>query len=110
MKRLLGLCALMLALASQPSFALSPAGESSLRQIQARWAEINYQLPAAQREAAFARLASEAESAVVGEPQAAELHIWHGIVLSTWAGAKGGLGALGLVKHCLLYTSDAADE
>ena len=36
MKRLLGLCALMLALASQPSFALSPAGESSLRQIQAR--------------------------------------------------------------------------
>ncbi len=99
MKRLLGVCALMLALASQSSFALSPAGESSLRQIQTRWAEINYQTPEAQREAAFARLASEAESAVVGEPQAAELHIWHGIVLSTWAGAKGGLGALGLVKQ-----------
>ena len=45
MKPLLGLCALMLALASQPSFALSPAGESSLRQIQTRWAEINYQTP-----------------------------------------------------------------
>ena len=99
MKPLLGLCALMLALASQPSFALSPAGESSLRQIQTRWAEINYQTPEAQRETAFARLASEAESAVIGEPQAAELHIWHGIVLSTWAGAKGGLGALGLVKQ-----------
>jgi hypothetical protein len=99
MKHLLGLCTLVLALACQPSFALSPAGESSLRQIQTRWAEINYQRPAAQREAAFARLASEAESAVVGEPQAAELHIWHGIVLSTWAGAKGGLGALGLVKQ-----------
>jgi tetratricopeptide (TPR) repeat protein len=99
MKRLFGLCSVLLALASQPSFALSPAGESSLRQIQTRWAEINYQLPAAQREAAFARLASEAESAVAGEPQAAALHIWHGIVLSTWAGAKGGLGALGLVKQ-----------
>ena len=36
---------------------------------------------------------------MIGEPQAAELHIWHGIVLSTWAGAKGGLGALGLVKQ-----------
>jgi Tfp pilus assembly protein PilF len=36
---------------------------------------------------------------VADEPQAAELHIWHGIVLSTWAGAKGGLGALGLVKQ-----------
>ena len=30
---------------------------------------------------------------------AAELRIWHGIVLSTWAGAKGGLGALDLVKQ-----------
>jgi len=47
MKPLLGLCALMLALASQPSFALSPAGESSLRQIQTRWAEINYPRPSA---------------------------------------------------------------
>lgn len=41
MKHLLGLCTLVLALACQPSFALSPAGESSLRQIQTRWAEIN---------------------------------------------------------------------
>jgi len=99
MKRLLGLCSVLLALASQPSFALSAAGESSLQQVQTRWAEINYQLPAAQREAAFAKLAAETERAVAGEPQAAELHIWHGIVLSTWAGAKGGLGALGLVKQ-----------
>lgn len=99
MKYLIGLCCTLLALASQPSFALSPASETALRQVQARWAEINYRLPPAQREAAFARLATEAESAVAGEPRAAELHIWHGIVLSTWAGAKGGLGALGLVKQ-----------
>ena len=45
MKPLLGLCALMLALASLPSFALSPAGESSLRQIQTRWAEITTRRP-----------------------------------------------------------------
>lgn len=99
MKYLIGLCCTLLALASQPSFALSPASETALRQVQTRWAEINYRLPPTQREAAFARLAAEAESAVAGEPRAAELHIWHGIVLSTWAGAKGGLGALGLVKQ-----------
>lgn len=99
MKPLLGLCALMLALASQLSFALSPAGESSLRQIQTHWAQINYQTPEAKREAAFAKLADEAEQVVAAEPNAAELHIWHGIVLSTWAGAKGGLGALALVKQ-----------
>ncbi len=33
------------------------------------------------------------------DPKAAELHVWNGIVLSTWAGAKGGLGALDLVKQ-----------
>ncbi|MCD1638556.1 hypothetical protein K7H92_07530 [Pseudomonas stutzeri] len=99
MKPLLGLCALMLALASQLSFALSPAGESSLRQIQMHWAEINYQTPEAKREAAFAKLADEAKQVVAAEPNAAELHVWHGIVLSTWAGAKGGLGALALVKQ-----------
>lgn len=99
MNKLLGLAAVLLALASQPALALDAAGDASLRALQQRWAEINYQLPASQREAAFAALAAEAESAVVAEPEAAELHIWHGIVLSTWAGAKGGLGALGLVKQ-----------
>ena len=32
-------------------------------------------------------------------PERAEPLIWHAIVLSTWAGAKGGLGALSLVKR-----------
>ncbi|MCF7201638.1 hypothetical protein [Pseudomonas oligotrophica] len=92
------LAALLLAL-GQPAFALEPAGAQALRQVQQRWAEINYQAPEAQREAAFEQLAGEAQKAVAAEPGAAELHIWHGIVLSTWAGAKGGLGALGLVKQ-----------
>jgi len=99
MKTLIGLCFALLALASTPSFALTPAGDEALHQLQARWAEVNYQLPPAQREAAFEKLASRAEQAVASEPGAAELRIWHGIVLSTWAGAKGGLGALGLVKQ-----------
>ncbi len=86
-------------LLSLPSFALTAAGEQSLKQLQGRWAEINYQLPEAQREAAFARLAGEAEAVVKAEPQAPELLIWNGIILSTWAGAKGGLGALDLVKQ-----------
>lgn len=86
-------------LLSLPSFALTAGGEQNLRQLQSRWAEINYQLPEAQREAAFARLAGEAEAMVKTEPQAPELLIWRGIILSTWAGAKGGLGALDLVKQ-----------
>jgi len=90
---------LLLALTSLPAAALSTGGLAQLERIQGRWAEINYQLPARQREDALAELAGQAGNAVSAEPQAAELHIWHGIVLSTWAGAKGGLGALDLVKQ-----------
>ena len=86
-------------LLSLPSFALTAGGEQSLKQLQGRWAEINYQLPKEQREAAFAKLADEATAAVKSEPQAPELLIWRGIILSTWAGAKGGLGALDLAKQ-----------
>ncbi len=69
----------------------------TLARLQSRWAEVNYQLPEKQREAAFAELAAQAESEVRNNP-APELLIWRGIILSTYAGAKGGLGALDLVK------------
>lgn len=92
------LCTL-LCLASLPAFALSEQGRQQLHQLQGRWAEINYQLPEKQREAAFAKLSQQAQQAVAAEPKAAELLIWRGIILSTYAGAKGGLGALGLVKQ-----------
>ena len=89
----------LLCLGSLPAFALSEQGQQQLQQLQSRWAEINYQLPEKQREAAFATLAEQAQQALKAEPKAAELLIWRGIILSTQAGAKGGLGALGLVKQ-----------
>lgn len=85
-------------LLSLPALALTPAGAGHLQQLQGRWAQINYQTAEQQREAAFAKLAAEADKAVASEP-APELLIWHGIIYSTWAGAKGGLGALALVKQ-----------
>lgn len=72
--------------------------ETDLAGIQTRWAEIQYQLPEDQQEKAFAGLATEVEAFVARYPGRAEPLIWQGIVLSTYAGAKGGLGALGLVK------------
>ena len=51
MKRLL---TLMLAAAlSLPAWALDEAGQARLHAVQTRWAEIQYQLPEAQREAAL---------------------------------------------------------
>lgn len=72
--------------------------DSDLAGIQGRWAEIQYQLPEDQKEKAFEDLAGQAQTLVDTYPDRAEPLIWQGIVLSTYAGAKGGLGALGLVK------------
>jgi len=85
--------------AALPAFALSDNGQVRLQQLQTRWAEINYQTPEKQREEAFAKLVTQADAALASEPKAPELLIWRGIILSTQAGAKGGLGALGLVKQ-----------
>ncbi|SDL30711.1 TRAP transporter TatT component family protein [Pseudomonas indica] len=99
MRILISLCLALGGLLSLPAFALSDSGQQALGQLQTRWAEIRYELPEKQREAAFAGLAKEADQALASEPKAAELLIWRGIILSTWAGAKGGLGALDLVKQ-----------
>ncbi|WP_336217389.1 tetratricopeptide repeat protein [Pseudomonas aeruginosa] len=80
------------------TWALDQAGSQHLSAIQQRWAQIQYQLPEAQRAAAFEKLAGDAESFTREQPQAAEAWIWNGIVTSSWAGATGGLGALGKVK------------
>ena len=88
-------CACLLSL---PVFALSEAGQANLKLLQTRWAQINYQTPESEREKGFAKLSAEAATMVRNDP-AAELMIWRGIILSTYAGAKGGLGALDLVKQ-----------
>jgi tetratricopeptide (TPR) repeat protein len=66
--------------------------------LQSRWAEVNYQLPEAQREKAFAELAAEAEALRKAHQDSAPYWVWEGIIRSTYAGAKGGLGALGECK------------
>ncbi|MDI5891152.1 hypothetical protein [Halomonas rhizosphaerae] len=70
-----------------------------LARLQQRWAEIRYELPETQQADAYAALAAEANRLLEAHPDAAELHVWAGIVHSTQAGASGGLGALKLVKQ-----------
>jgi tetratricopeptide (TPR) repeat protein len=67
--------------------------------LQARWAQIKYGVPEKEQAAAFEALARQADAAVEAHPRDARVLTWRGIVLSTWAGAKGGLGALSLVKR-----------
>ena len=73
--------------------------ESQLSEIQQRWAVAQYQLTAPKEKLqALETLASDAHRFAEANPDRAEPLIWEGIVLSTCAGAKGGIGALGLVK------------
>jgi tetratricopeptide (TPR) repeat protein len=69
-----------------------------LDKLQTRWAEIKYQLSEAEQEKAFATLVAEAEQ-LTATHKTAPFLIWEGIIRSTYAGAKGGLGALDQVKQ-----------
>jgi tetratricopeptide (TPR) repeat protein len=73
--------------------------DNHLADIQQRWAVANYQLAAPkQKLQALEALSGDAHRFAQEHPDRAEPLIWEGIVLSTCAGAKGGVGALGLAK------------
>lgn len=66
--------------------------------LQHRWAEVNYQLQDKAQLAAFKSLLGDADKTVETYSDVASSWIWRGIIKSTYAGAKGGLGALSLAK------------
>jgi tetratricopeptide (TPR) repeat protein len=74
------------------------ASDSVIRPIQNAWAEIKYQIPEKQQAARYHALAEQAAQLAAAQPDNAEVLIWQGIVLSSEAGAKGGLGALSIAK------------
>jgi tetratricopeptide (TPR) repeat protein len=91
---LLRLCAtLMLLLSAQ--FALAAA---TLSDIQARWDTTNFTLSGKPQTESFEQLQVDVEAYTNANPGDAEGWVWRGIIDSSFAGAKGGLGALGLAK------------
>ena len=72
---------------------------SDVAAIQSDWAKIKYQSSPQDQAKQFEALAARAQSVTARYPDTAEPLIWEGIILSTWAGAKGGLGALSLAKQ-----------
>lgn len=84
---------------SQSTWALDATDQQRLSDIQQSWAHIQYELPEKQRADAFETLAAKASAFTQERPSAAEAWIWSGIVTSSWAGAQGGIGALGKVKE-----------
>lgn len=85
-------------LAAPATPAADPA-DAALKSLQDEWALAKYGVPENEREATLTALVTKADEAVAAHPQDARLLTWRGIVLASLAGAKGGLGALGLVKR-----------
>lgn len=87
------LAALMLI---SPSWAKEQL-DVAIVQLQHGWAQANYQTPQGAQEAAFKALSEKAAEISARSPDKAEAMIWEAIVLSGYAKAKGGLGALKLL-------------
>jgi tetratricopeptide (TPR) repeat protein len=75
------------------------APEEVIRPIQDQWAEIKYRTPEKQQAEQYEALAQKSRQIVEANPGLAEALIWDGIVVSSEAGARGGLGALSLAKE-----------
>ncbi len=83
-----------------PALADDAAFNAELLSIQQAWAKVNYETPAGDARAqAFDALEKRAEKFTQQNPTRAEALIWEGIIESSYAGAKGGLGALSLAKE-----------
>lgn len=77
---------------SQADFA------SRLLDVQHNWAKINYELQGDKQQEEFKKLSELADELTEAYPNKAEAWVWTGIVQSSYAGVKGGLGALSLAK------------
>ena len=79
------------------AFAADDA-EDEVRQLQKRWAEVNYQLEGKTQLTAFEELVAQADRVTQSNAESAAAWIWSGIIKSSFAGAKGGFGAMKLAK------------
>ena len=90
---------LVLSLSSAVAVAQDDGLGQGLLDIQHAWSHVHYQVPKDQQEAAFPHVEEMADALVTRYPGRAEPLVWKAIVLSTHAGAKGGLGALSMVRE-----------
>jgi tetratricopeptide (TPR) repeat protein len=90
--------ALIFTLAALAAPLAQAAMDDDVRALQREWEEIKYRKPKTDQEKAFEALAQTAGTVRTKYADRAEPEIWYAIIVSSYAGAKGGLGALSLVK------------
>jgi tetratricopeptide (TPR) repeat protein len=78
--------------------AQAATADDLIRPIQDRWAEIKYHAPAKQQAELYNELSEKIRQISAANPNFPPALIWEGIVVSSEAGARGGLGGLSLAK------------
>ncbi len=111
MKNFLSAALLSLSFAFAGGTARADALSDDIVGLQHAWAEITYQVPENQQQQRFDALAQRADQVTTRNGGRAEPLIWQAIILSSYAKAKGGLGALGMVKKAreLLLAAEKID-
>ena len=90
---------LAIACAALAAASLARAGvEDEVRALQTQWEQIKYRKAGSEQEKAYKDLAETAAGVRSRYSNRAEPEIWYGIIVASYAGAKGGLGALSLAK------------
>lgn len=98
MRKFTWLIALLCMVGFTPVWA-SAQLDNSIKDLQHAWAKANYRTPEKEQEAAFKALSEQAHQVSAAHPGRAEPLIWEAIILSGYAKAKGGLGALKLAEQ-----------
>jgi tetratricopeptide (TPR) repeat protein len=73
--------------------------DAAVAQVRKDWEIITYRTAPSDRAARLEALAMQARQVAAEQPGSVDALIWEGIVVSSLAGAKGGFGALSLVKE-----------
>jgi tetratricopeptide (TPR) repeat protein len=83
---------------SQSTGNTQKVASTTISDLQSRWAIANYELKDKKQFKAFQQLVADVETATSAQANEAGIWVWSGIIKSTFAGVKGGLGALKYAK------------
>lgn len=84
--------------------------DTTLDNLQSRWAECQYQTLTMHREKCLSALTEQAQADLNKSPERTDLLIWSAIIESSLAAERGGLGALGLVKQAKIALEKALQQ
>ncbi len=90
-----------------PLAGLAAPVDDAVAELQRDWEVIRYQTPSADRLKRFEVLAEKAHQVSLAHAGRSEPLVWEGIIVSSLAGEKGGLGALSLVKQARAHYEQA---